>query len=110
MNLNFKHGFTQRNEIDTDLKRVREINKALMNESVLTTKSVIDKAVNLQSNLNDKDSEIKKAKSQIIDSVLKLDNATDDETTAQAEQVIKTILSKYPFLSSYVSHVRNELK
>lgn len=104
--LNWKHGFTQRDQMDTNTERVRQI----MNESYLTTKSVIDKAVNLQSNLNDKDSEIKKAKSKIIDSILKLDNATDDETTVQAEQVIKTILSKYPFLSSYVSHVRTELK
>lgn len=107
---NYKHGFTQRNAILTDIERVKEINKKLMNESVLTTKTTIDKAVNLQATINDKDNEIKNAKRKIIDNVLKLDNSTDHGTTAQAEQELKTILSHYPFLSSYVAHVRNELK
>lgn len=110
MNKEYKHGFTQRTSLMTDLKRVREINKALMNESLLTTKNTIDKAVNLQATINNKDNEIKNAKRKIIDNVLKLDNSTDHGTTAQAEQELKTILSHYPFLSSYVAHVRNELK
>ncbi len=107
---NYKHGFTQRTNLMTDLERVKEINKKLMNESVLTTKKTIDKAVLMQSSINDKDNEIKNAKRKIIDNVLKLDNSTDHSTTAQAEQELKIILSHYPHLSSFVAHVRNELK
>lgn len=107
---NYKHGFTQRTNLDTDLERVIEINKAMIRESYSTTKNVIEKAVNMQSAITDKDNEIKKAKRTIIDMVLKLDNATDESTTTDAEQTIRTILSKYPTLSGYVSHIRQELR
>lgn len=106
---NWKHGFTQRTAINTDIERVREINKALLNESYNTTIKTIDKAVNLQTAINDKDEAIRKAKRTIIDNVLKLDNSNDESTTNDAEQVIRTILSKYPNLSGYVSHIRQEL-
>ena len=107
--MDYKHGFTQRTNLDTDLERVIEINKAMIRESYSTTKNVIEKAVNMQSAINDKDNEIKKAKKTIIDMVLKLDNATDERTTNDAEQTIRTVLSKYPHLSGYVAHTRQEL-
>jgi hypothetical protein len=107
---NYKHGFTQRTAINTDIQRVREINKALISESYTTTIKTIDKAVNLQTAINDKDEAIRKAKRTIIDNVLKLDNSNDESTTNDAEQVIRTILSKYPNLSGYVSHIRQELR
>ena len=107
---NWKHGFTQRTAINTDIERVREINKALLNESYNTTKNTIEKACNLQASITDKDNEIKNAKRKIIDMVLKLDNATDITTSEDAEQVIRTILSKNPNLSGYVSHIRQELR
>ena len=107
---NYTHGFTQRNELSTDLERVIEINKAMIRESYTTTIKTIDKAVNLQTAINDKDEAIRKAKRTIIDMVLKLDNANDESTTTDAEQTIRTILSKYPTLSGYVSHIRQELR
>ncbi len=110
-NINYENGTPRRTILDnTDFERIIEINKALIKESYSTTKSVIDKAVNLQSSITDKDEVIRNAKRMIIDSVLKLDNANDSTTSADAEQVLKTILSKYPTLSGYVAHIRNELR
>lgn len=106
---NYKHGFTQRTNLDTDLERVIEINKAIIKESYSTTKNVIEKAVNMQSAINDKDEAIRKAKRTIIDMVLKLYNSNDESTTTEAEQTIRTVLSKYPHLSGYVAHTRQEL-
>lgn len=107
--MDYKHGFTQRTNLDTDLERVIEINKAMKRESYSTTKNVIEKAVNMQSAITDKDNEIKKAKRTIIDMVLKLDNSNDESNTTEAEQTIRTVLSKYPHLSGYVAHTRQEL-
>jgi hypothetical protein len=109
-NKNYSHGFTQRTTLETDLQRVLEINKALIKESYTATISDIDKAVNLQTKITDKDHGLKSAKQKIIDNVLKSTKANDEQTMNDAEQVIRTILSHYPNLSSFVAHVRNELK
>jgi hypothetical protein len=110
-NINYENGTPRRTILDnTDFERIIEINKAMIKESYSTTKNIIDKAVSLQSSINDKDNEIMNAKRKIIDNVLKLDNSNDESTTNDAEQQLKTILSKYPTLSGYVSHIRQELR
>lgn len=106
---NYKHGFTQRNELDTDIMRVIAINKKMITESYTANISDIDKAVNLQTKITDKDHGVKQAKKTIIDNVLKSIKANDDKTREEAEQQIRSVLSRYP-LQSYTAHVRNELK
>jgi hypothetical protein len=107
---NYKHGFTQRNELDTDIMRVIDINKKMITESYTANVGDINKAVNLQTLITDKEPSIKQAKQNIIDNVLKSIKANDQTTYNDAEQVIKSVLSRHPNLSSYVAHVRNELK
>lgn len=109
-NKNYNHGFTQKNELNTDILRVIDINKKMITESYTANISDIDKAINLQTKITDKEPSIKQAKQNIIDNVLKSIKANDQHTYNDAEQVIKSVLSRYPNLSSYVAHIRNELK
>lgn len=81
-----------------------------MKEIYTTTKNTIEKVIKLQSNINDKEDVIRRAKINIIDNVLKLDNTTNEQTKNYIKQTIKKILNSYPFLNSYVTHIHNELR
>jgi len=103
--LNWKHGFTQRNEMDTDSERVRQI----MNEGKVITKSVIEQAISLENGIKPSDP-LKTYKVAIINAVLKTVTTAEPNKEAEAEQTIKTVLSRNPNLSSYVAHIRQILK
>jgi hypothetical protein len=98
------HGFQQRTILDTDTERVRQI----MNEGRIIKVSTLDKAISLENSINPAD-QLKPYKLNIIKSVLRGMTSNKDEDIKTAEQSIKSILSMYPKLSSYVSHIRQQL-
>lgn len=103
--LNWKHGFTQRTEMDTDTERVRQI----MNEGKVITKSVIEQAISLENRIKPSDP-LKTYKVAIINAVLITVTTAEEHKETEAEQTIKTMLSREPKLSSFVSHIRQTLK
>ena len=103
--LNWKHGFTQRTEMDTDTERVRQI----MNEGKVITKSVIEQAISLENGIKPSDP-LKTYKVAIINAVLITVTTADTNKEKEAEQTIKTVLTREPKLSSFVSHIRQTLK
>jgi len=101
---NWNHGIQLRNTLSTDTQRVRE----LIKEDIEIKVSLLDKAISLEDSLNTKDQDTR-YKIRIIDGVVLSMFSTTKEEKQRGEQIILTTLSKYPNLSSWCSHVRQEL-